>query len=54
MTWSNAEPVTLNVGESIVVRFVNEDGTERQWIVTITDRVSVITDDGAVATYTDR
>jgi hypothetical protein len=52
VTYISTEPfIALEPGEPKVVRFVGDDGTERDFIVSISaamDVVSIITDDGAI------
>jgi hypothetical protein len=53
-TYMNTESITLNPGEFKAARFVDDDGIEHDFIVSIPAgasvvSVSVITDDGAVS-----
>jgi hypothetical protein len=54
MNWTSTEPITLKPGESKAARFVDDDGIEHDFIVSIPvgrsiTSISVITDDGAVS-----
>jgi hypothetical protein len=55
VVWTSAEPITgLEPGEPRVIKFVGDDGAERDFIVSISAArgvvsvITVITDDGAI------